>query len=238
MKLKLILALFLLCSLGANVFLGRKTMYYYTLLNELRLDPLELRFYSKQEPIENKSRVVMLGDSRVLAWPSISSGSFDMYNRGIHGQTSIQIRERFDAHVRVLKPDIVVLQLGMNDLKTIGLFPQRKTEILEDCKQNIHFLIDETRKLHAHVILTTTIPAGPIPLIRRPVWSDDIDRAVQELNEHIKSIQQSGVHIIDAAALIDKARYLDALHLDEEAYKTLNHHLEQTILHVIDQSEN
>ena len=58
---------FLMGSLGANLFLGRKAMHSYTLLNELRLDPLELRFYSAAEFNSSKKRVVLLGDSRVQA---------------------------------------------------------------------------------------------------------------------------------------------------------------------------
>lgn len=233
MKFKLILVLLLLASFGANLFLGRKAMHYYTLLNALRLDPLELRLYSEQEAISTKKRVVMLGDSRVQAWPSIESESFVVYNRGIHGQTSIQVRERFVAHVQGLQPDIVVLQVGMNDLKTIGIFPERKEKIVEDCKRNIQILVERIHGLGAHVILTTTIPAGPIPLVRRPVWSDDIDIAVQKLNQHIKSINQDGVHIFDVAALVDETQYLDALHLEKEAYKTLNHHLEKEIMSIV-----
>ncbi len=234
MKFKLIVALLLFCSFGANIFLGSKVLHYYTLFNELRLDPLELHFYSKKEFISTKVRVVMLGDSRVLAWPVIESESFDVYNRGIHGQTSIQIRDRFAVHIPDLQPDIVVLQLGINDLKTIGIFPQRKEKILEDCKLNIQLLIEKIRRLDAQVILTTTIPAGPIPLVRRPVWSDDIDIEVQKLNLYIKSIQQEGVHVLDIASLINDTQYLDALHIEKEAYKTLNYHLEKVILHVIE----
>ena len=233
MKFKLILALLLLASLGVNLFLGRKAMHYYTLLNALRLDPLELRSYAGHEVISTKKRVVLLGDSRVLAWPSIESELFTVYNRGIHGQTSIQVRERFVAHVQGLQPDIVVLQVGMNDLKTIGLFPERKEKIVEDCKNNIHILMEKIHDLGAQVILTTTIPAGPIPLVRRPVWSDDIDIAVQKLNQHIKSINQDGVHIFDVAALVDETQYLDALHLEDEAYKTINYQLEKETLGII-----
>ena len=233
MKIQLILALLLIGSLGANLFLGRKAMHYYTLLNALRLDPLELRSYSTQEPISTKKRVVMLGDSRVLVWPSIDSEYFTVYNRGIHGQTSIQVRDRFITHVQGIQPDIVVLQVGMNDLKTIGLFPERKEKILEDCKQNIRILTEKIHGLGAQLILTTTIPAGPIPLIRRPVWSDDIDIAVQDLNQYIKGFNQDGVYIFDTATLVNETQYLDALHLEKEAYKVLNHHLEKEIMGVI-----
>ena len=233
MKFKLILALLLISSLGANVFFARKTMYYYTLLNALRLDPLELKSHPEHEEISSKTRVVMVGDSRVQAWPSIRSSSFETFNRGIHGQTTIQIRDRFEAHVQSLQPNIVVLQLGMNDLKTIGLFPQQKEEILEDCKRNIDIIIEKARKMNAQVILTTIIPAGPIPLIRRPVWSHDIEVSVRDANQHIRNLDKEGVYIFDVAVLVDDTHYLDALHLEQEAYKKLNLHLEELILRMI-----
>jgi lysophospholipase L1-like esterase len=48
-----------------------------------------------------------------------NSKGFSFVNRGINTQTSAQVLGRFDKHVVPLHPNIVIVQVGINDLKTI-----------------------------------------------------------------------------------------------------------------------
>ncbi|MEK0196152.1 hypothetical protein WME70_32745, partial [Microcoleus anatoxicus PTRS1] len=43
-------------------------------------------------------------------------------------------------HVASLKPKIIVIQVGVNDLKAIPLFPEQKEAIIRNCETNIAIL--------------------------------------------------------------------------------------------------
>ena len=240
-RVSLFLTLALLVSMAGHIYLGKKALFYYTSLNALRLDPFEQDFYEWVDvPSSEKIRVVMVGDSRALTWPSVVHPSIEQYNRGIHGQTSIQIRNRFQRHVAPLHPDIIVFQLGINDFKTIGLFPNKKEQILADCIQNLDALIEESLSLNAKVILTTTIPAGPISLVRKAIWSEETQEAVMQFNHYLHRINRTDVFVLDSMGILQDSHgtipsdlYIDELHLHRAAYTKLNQKLHDMIIEII-----
>lgn len=64
-------------------------------------------------------RVVMMGDSITDAWPGQSNGLFakhGLVGRGISGQTTAQMVVRFWAEVVDLKPQVVHILAGTNDI--------------------------------------------------------------------------------------------------------------------------
>lgn len=231
------LSLVLLFSIAGNLYLGNKALFYYTSLNALRLDPIEQDFYPHEDLLPSDTiRVVMLGDSRALAWPSLKYPNVEQYNRGIHGQTSLQIRSRFRQHVASLHPDIVIFQFGINDFKTIGIFPKQKQKIIVNCIQNLDALIQEALSIKAKVILTTTVPAGPISLLRKAVWSEDTQDAVREFNKYMHTINKKDVFVLDTIEIVQNSdgtipssMYTDELHLHEKAYSKLNIRLEEML---------
>ncbi|MGC1308977.1 MAG: GDSL-type esterase/lipase family protein [Phormidesmis sp.] len=158
---------------------------------------------------------------------------YEFVNRGIGSQTSIQVIERFEAHVVPLHPDVVLVQVGINDIKTIGLFPDRATEILDNARANITQLVDQAEQTGATVVLSSILPAGAITLARRPFWSDEIDTAVVEMNAYLKLLAEENekdqVVWFDGYAVVAdeqghmKATYRkDELHLNEYGYEALN----------------
>ncbi len=232
LNIALFAALFV--SLMLNFILYRRGIKYYIDLHQTRLDPFQISTYPPEaNPPKNpqalSKRVVFLGDSRVLSWPAPKLPNYEFMNRGIGGQTSAQIKGRFDQHIRPLQPDIVVLQLGINDLKTIGLFPEKKAEIIANCRENIREVVQKSQELGAVVILTTIFPFGDIPLARKPFWSDDILPAVQEINAHIATLGGEGIIIFDTFSILADDRgmmpasyRLDELHYNQRGYEKLN----------------
>jgi lysophospholipase L1-like esterase len=225
-----LLSLLLLLSLALNWLLFQRGKAYYRELNATRLDPLGLSFFPGETkdlppPAPGTTRVVLLGDSRAQSWPAPAGlTGFEFINRGIGAQTSTQVLGRFEAHVAPLRPDVVVLQVGINDLKTLPLFPQRRASIVADCQANIQQIVSRARGLGATVILTTIFPAGEVPLARRPFWSDDIDRGIRAVNDFIRSLEGEGVILLDGAAILaDGPDYhADTLHLNAAGYRALN----------------
>ena len=115
----------LVVSLAMNIILFSTAKSYYLQLNQNNLDPLGLQTFSSHSslyssPTNSSATIVFFGDSRAAMWvkpDKINNVSF--INRGIGNQTSTQVLGRFEQHILPLAPDILVLQVGINDLKTI-----------------------------------------------------------------------------------------------------------------------
>src|SRR6185503_1984175 len=71
-------------------------------------------------PAKNEQRVVFMGDSITDSWDSPNNGGFfpgkPYVNRGISGQTTPQMLIRFRRDVIELKPKVVVILAGTNDI--------------------------------------------------------------------------------------------------------------------------
>ena len=119
--------------------------------------------------------------------------------------------------------------MGINDLKTIPLFPEKKTQIIQQCRQNWQQLLDLCAQQGKQVIVTTVFPSHDIPIYRRWMWSAEIDEAVAEINAFLLTRQDSLVQVLDTYSLLldesGKVReeyFRDELHLNRKGYEALN----------------
>lgn len=224
----------LIVSLALNLLLFFQARHYYLLLNKTTLDPLGLSAFDNSSiaPAASTSSVVFFGDSRAEMWrvPTNLKG-FSFVNRGIGSQTSAQVLGRFDEHISPLNPDIIIVQVGINDLKAIPLFPEQKAAIITNCKNNIQQVVARSINSGATVILTTVFPIGPVPLTRQPFWSPDIAQAVDQVNAYLRSLKAKNVLILDAYSLLVQnnqvqSNYVyDTLHINQRGYENLNQEL-------------
>lgn len=230
--LLVILAVLLLGSIVLNMVFFRRGQQYYRLLNATKLDPIGLDWYTSSDlPRDTgQQRVVFFGDSRAYSWPAIPE--LEMYqfvNRGIGNETSAQALERFDAHVASLNPDVVIIQVGVNDLKTIPLFPEQKASITANCKANIAAIVAKASDLGAQVIVTTIFPLGRVPLERKLFWSGDVTEAVDEVNAYLLTLAGENIAVFDTSIVLADERGVvqrvysqDLLHLTPSGYAALN----------------
>jgi lysophospholipase L1-like esterase len=176
-------------------------------------------------------RIVLFGDSRIEQWqtlPVIANAEF--INRGISGETTAQMRMRFEQDVLALDPDLVILQLGINDLTGIGVMPERQSEIALQCASNIQFFVDQLAARNVRVILLSIIPAAAPAWLRLPVWSDQINVAVEKVNQHWLGLPASNLlRVVDTRSVLqDKDGHwypgvnADTLHLTAGGYQRLN----------------
>jgi lysophospholipase L1-like esterase len=230
--LLIVMLIFLLAALGLNFYLFNQGRRYYLELSETRLDPLGLNNFQAEAPSSEPSQPLILfyGDSRAMSWPS-PDGLDDVtfVNRGIGAQTSTQSWLRFAYHVPPLKPQLFILQVGINDLKTIPLFPERQQSLIETCQENIRHMLAAANYLGATVVLTTIFPVGDVPLQRLPFWSDDVKTAVDTVNNYIHSLGSEHVIIFDAFSILADSDGLmrteysaDELHINAAGYAALN----------------
>jgi lysophospholipase L1-like esterase len=236
-KITLLLLALLIGSLALNFKLYRQTRYYYLSINNVQLNPVELKRYQRESLPKNplntaKKTVVFFGDSRAAGWRSPKMDRFQFINRGIGGQTSAQAFLRFDEHVSYLKPRVIVVQVGGNDLRMLPLPPKERKDIVEDCKKNIGQIVKKSTDLGSTVILTTIFPLGraKLQLRERLFWPDptDISKDVEEVNAYIRSLAGKNVIIFDVYSLLEdkgktKGDYAaDLLHINSAGYEVLN----------------
>lgn len=231
-----VLLLLLIISASLNIFFYQKGRGYYLELNSTRLDPFSLSYYpnTANQPATsaNTPLIVFFGDSRAADWTAPTMDGVAFINRGIGAQTTAQALGRFPDHVLPLQPNIVIIQIGINDLKTIPLFPLKQSFIVANCEANIQKMVDLSLQNGSQVILTTIFPSGQLSLERRLFWSDEVGIAIAEVNRFIASLASEQVKIFDTVlflandhGIVDPLYSKDFWHLNAKGYDVLNQEL-------------
>ena len=102
--------------------------------------------------------VVFIGDSITELWQPHFPESFpgkSYLGRGISGQTTAQILARFQSDVVLLRPKVVVILAGTNDIAENG-----GPVTLEMIENNIASMTDIAREHHIRVVLSSVLPAA------------------------------------------------------------------------------
>ena len=137
--------------------------------NAAETDWAALKRYSARNaalppPTPGLPRIVFMGDSITEAWKGNGTPSnppdprFEMINRGISGQTTPQMMLRFQADVLDLKPNIVVILAGTND---IAGNTGDMTE--EEIEQNLAAMADTAHANGIRVVLCSILPSFNYP---------------------------------------------------------------------------
>jgi|GEM_PF-5338913 len=85
----------------------------------LRADPAQLNQHRiRSETVIERPLMLLTGDSRARDLGTTKIGRYHVENRGIPGQTTAEVLARVGRDMAILKPDLVVVIAGINDLKT------------------------------------------------------------------------------------------------------------------------
>jgi lysophospholipase L1-like esterase len=234
----IILGILLLLLIAGNLVIYERAQRYYLLLNASHLDPLGLSAFD-DTPVNLKQPVVVFfGDSRAADWPAPDQQkNITFVNRGIGNQTTAQIVGRFHAHVTPLQPQIIVIQAGINDLKTIPLFPDQKEAIIRNCKANLQQIVELSLASGARVVITTIFPLGKLPVERGPFWSDDVAIAINDVNSFIETLAGDQVTIFHTEDVLANSDGIvapqysqDFLHLNPTGYAALNEAIDELLV--------
>lgn len=130
-------------------------------------------------PAEGANRVVFMGDSITEGWKLDASFPGKPYiNRGISGQTSPQMLVRYRQDVIDLKPKVVIILAGTNDVagNTGPMTP-------EETESNLASMADLASANRIRVVLCSVLPAFDFP------WNPGQTPApkIAALNEWIKA---------------------------------------------------
>ena len=199
-------------------------------------DWANLKRYEKENaqlalPAANENRVVFIGNSITEGWLRIHPSFFDgkpYIDRGISGQTTSQMLLRFRQDVISLKPSIVVILAGINDIaENTGPIT------LEETAGNI-FSMAELAKAHGiKVIMCTVLPASDFP------WKPDMNPGpkVVKLNALLSTYaKQHNIPFVDFyTSMVNNSLGLqkelgeDGVHPNEKGYAIMEPLVERAI---------
>ncbi|TRX28620.1 acylhydrolase [Flavobacterium franklandianum] len=182
-----------------------------------------------------QKRIVFMGDSITEFWsvlcPEFFAGK-PYINRGISGQTSPQMLIRFRADVIALKPKIVVILAGANDIA--GNTGPSTLEMITD---NIFSMAELAKAHQIKVILCSVLPAYDFPWRTSSFPAEKIVR----LNTMIKKYANANeiLYLDYYSVLVDeqkglKATYADdGVHPNKAGYEVMNSLAEKAIEKVL-----
>ena len=176
-------------------------------------------------PAKKEKRVVFMGNSITEGWVKIRPDFFEengYIGRGIGGQTSYQFVVRFRPDVINLKPKLVVINAGTNDVaENTGPFD------LQNTFGNIVSMVELAKTNKIKVILTSVLPAAKFG------WNKSIKDApakIEALNALIKEYaKKNKIPYVDyytpmvtgADRALNPAYSKDGVHPTAEGYEVM-----------------
>lgn len=176
-------------------------------------------------------RVVFMGNSITEGWKNIHPEFFagrPYINRGISGQTTPQMLLRFRQDVIDLKPAVVVILAGINDIAgNTGI------TTLETIYGNIVSMAQLARVAGIQVVISSVLPAYDFP------WRPGLQPALKvvQLNKMLKEFAHTNGHeYVDYfTAMADERNALrqglgeDGIHPNLEGYRIMEPLVEKAI---------
>jgi len=190
-------------------------------------------------PAKDEQRVVFMGDSITDSWDDPKYGGFfpgkPYIDRGISGQTTPQMLIRFRPDVIALKPNVVVILAGTNDIA--GNTGPMSLEAIED---NLISMAELARANRIRVVLSSVLPISDYetregkPIIqsgRRP------PAQIKALNEWMRkyAADSHAIYLDYYSAMVDEKGFLkdelsdDGLHPNKKGYDVMAPLAEQAI---------
>ncbi len=186
-------------------------------------------------PKRGEKRVVFMGNSITEFWSDVDSAFFagkPYINRGISGQTTPQMLLRFRQDVIDLKPAVVVIKAGINDIAE-----NTGPTTLEATLGNIASMVELAKAHGIRVVLCSVLPAYDFP------WSPGMEPAekVVRLNAMLKAYakQNNCVWVDYHSAMKDarnglpKALADDGVHPNLAGYKVMGPMVEKAIIEAL-----
>ena len=195
-------------------------------LNRYKEENLKLGLPSPEE-----NRVVFMGNSITQGWIEADPDFFmgkSYINRGISGQTTPQMLVRFRPDVVNLKPKVVVILAGTNDIA--GNTGPSTLEMIED---NIASMVEIAKSNNIKVVLCSVLPANDFP------WKPGLEPAqkIVDLNKWIKNYAEKNeiIYVDYFTPMADQRNGLkkeyseDGVHPNLAGYKVMEPLVEKAI---------
>jgi len=204
-----------------------------------------LNFFAKENAQLRKEatpiKAVFMGNSITQMWAGMRPDFFKDNNylgRGIGGQTTPQMLSRFRADVVELKPQVVVINGGINDIAT-----NSGTYDFEFTFGSIQSMAEIAHANGIKVILTSVLPASQIP------WRKEIPAVpakIDQLNAAMKEycVKNGFTYVDYYSQLVSKdgskgmpEQYtIDGVHVNVAGYEVMEKIVKQAIEELINKT--
>lgn len=172
-------------------------------------------------PKKDERRVVFMGDSITEEWSNLYPEYFTekgYINRGIGGQTTPQMLIRFKPDVVDLKPEIVVVLAGTNDIA--GNTGPSNAKMITD---NIFSMAEIAKAYQMKVVLSSILPVYEYDWARE---IKDPPSTIQAVNDALKQYasDQGLIYLDYFSSMVDERQGLnsdytsDGVHPNESGY--------------------
>lgn len=188
-------------------------------------------------PAKDENRVVFIGDSITDSWKLNEYFPGKPYiNRGISGQTTPQMLIRFRPDVIALKPKVVVIFAGTNDIA--GNTGPMSVETIQD---NLRSMAELARAGGIRVVMASILPISDynknnegVPIIRSVIRPPE---KIIAINQWIKKYAEENklVYLDYFSAFVDGKGFLkeelarDGLHPNQKGYEIMKPLAERAI---------
>ena len=182
-------------------------------------------------PMKNEKRVVFMGNSITEGWQQYFATMFPgkpYINRGISGQTTPQILVRFRQDVIALKPRVVVILAGTNDIA--GNTGPSTLEMIED---NLASMAELAKENGIRAVMSSVLPVYDYP------WKPGLEPApkIIALNKWMKDYadHHHAIYLDYHSAMADARGGMreglasDGVHPNEAGYRVMAPLAEQAI---------
>jgi lysophospholipase L1-like esterase len=223
-----------------------KSIYYIILLSLFMGGQIQAQDWANLNKYQNENavlqplkpgqkRTVFMGDSITEFW-SVTNPEFfagkAYINRGISGQTTPQMLIRFRADVIALKPSVVLILAGINDIAG-----NTGPSTLEMITNNIFSMAELAKANHIKVILCSVLPAYDFP------WNKGTFPAekIVTLNTMIKKYADANsiLYLDYYSAMVNEQKGLqaaysgDGVHPNKAGYEVMDPLAEKAIMQVL-----
>lgn len=205
-------------------------------------DWANLKRYQKENsslkiPVQNEDRIVFMGNSITEGWSSHHPEFFKnkLYiNRGISGQTTPQMLIRFKQDVVALKPKVVVICAGTNDIA--GNTGPSSLKMIVD---NISAMAEIAKANNIKVVIASVHPALDYP------WNPGLkpNEKIPALNKLLKTYCEINdiIYLDYFSAMVDNRNGLqsdlgsDGVHPNKKGYQIMAPLAEEAIKKALNQ---
>jgi lysophospholipase L1-like esterase len=176
-------------------------------------------------PAAGESRVVFMGDSITDGWPIAEYFPGKPYvNRGIGGQTTPQMLIRFRPDVIDLKPKVVVILAGTNDIAG-----NTGPMTVEQIEANYASMAELARAHDIRVVLSSVIPVNNYTQRAEPFFLTRSAEKILALNDWLKAYCATNGYLyldyfsamVDEKGMLKRELAEDGLHPNQAGYKIM-----------------
>ncbi|MCI4442948.1 MAG: SGNH/GDSL hydrolase family protein [Lentimicrobium sp.] len=221
-----------------------KSIYFILLLSLFMGQNAEAQDWANLNKYQNENaalqplkpgqkRVVFMGDSITEGWPFPEFFAGKPYvNRGISGQTTPQMLIRFRPDVIALKPSLVIIMAGTNDIAE-----NTGPSTLEMITDNLISMVELAKANHIKIILCSVLPTVDF------WWKQGLQPAekIVKLNAMIKKYADAnGILYLDYySAMVNEQKGLnaaysgDGVHPNKAGYEVMYPLVEKAIAKVL-----